>query len=263
MLVRSALALTGVRHAFSTREGGVSEGPWASLNLGRPVGDDGDRPEAVEENRRRFAAAAGFEPDHFAEVSQVHGTALVEVSGRWTRADAAVEADAVWTEQPGVAVAVRTADCAPVLLAAYRADRPVAVAAVHAGWRGACAGIVPAAVAALSGCGPAEHMRAAIGPTIGPDRFEVGEEVVEAAAKALGRPPKTTPGPRGRPLLDLPHLVEQQLLDAGLPPDHVDVLGLCTFNDPRFFSHRRDAGRTGRHLSVIQMEPRAWTRYAS
>jgi hypothetical protein len=248
--------LPGVRHAFSTREGGVSRGASASLNLGFAVGDD---PRAVEENRRRFAREAGFAgPEALVTVSQVHGPRVVWASSDDAPLRSDVEADAVLTSHPGLAVAVGTADCAPVLLVARDGPTPVAVAAVHAGWRGACAGVVAAAVRALEARGARpEATTAAVGPTIGPDAFEVGEEVVIAAAGALSAgAPKTREGPRGRPLLDLPDLVRQLLVEAGLSADAIDVLGACTHSDPRrFFSHRRDRGRTGRHLSAVSLTP--------
>lgn len=252
------MSLPGVTHAFSTREGGVSKGPWASLNLGRPYGpgptDDG---EAVEENRRRFAAAADYRPERLVEVSQVHGARCVRVTASDGAGpeSSATEADALWTTEAGVPLGIRTADCAPVLIAAYAGETPIAVAAVHAGWRGACGGVVPETVRALIKDSPSAILKVAIGPTIGSEKFEVGDEVIAAAAASIGRPPRFSPGPRGRPLLDLPDLIRRQLLDAGVQGGNIDLLKHCTFSEAdRFFSHRRDAGRTGRHLSVIQIE---------
>ncbi len=246
-------SLPGVRHGFSTRRGGVSLAPFAELNLGFSVGDD---PARVEANRTRFIAAGGFGP--LAEVHQVHGATVVSADS------AGAEADALFCAGPGVAVAVRTADCAPVLLAALdHRGQPGAVAAVHAGWRGACSGVVEAAVGALVAAGfEPSRMRAAIGPAIGPERFEVGPEVVAAAELHLdgdAGPGRFSvglarPGPGGRPHLDLPELVRRCLLRAGLEPGNVDALGRCTASDPDlFFSHRRDGGRTGRHLAAIEL----------
>ena len=240
------LAGLPVIHAFSTRAGGVSEGPWAELNLGATVGDD---PVAVAENRRRFRAALHLPP--LAEVSQIHGAGVVRARSEDTRT---LEADAVWTDRPGLAVGVRTADCAPILVAALDAVGEVrAVAAIHAGWRGVAAGVVPDCVAALAADGLApDRMVAAVGPCIGPEAFEVGAEVVEAVEAALAGPARTRPGPAGRPLLDLSDAVVRQLERAGLRPEWIDALGLCTHTDrERFFSHRRDHGRTGRHLAAI------------
>lgn len=246
------LEAADVRHAFSTRQGGVSEGPFRSANLGRSVGDD---PEAVRENQRRFAEALGVAPERLAEVSQVHGTRVLRV-GSDLAGLRDEEADAVWTDAPEVAVAVRTADCAPVLLRAWDPEgRTTAVAAVHAGWRGAVQGIVQQTLEALAAAGHApERMAAAVGPCIGPGAFEVGEEVVTAFRAVLGDALRTHTGPRGRPHLDLPGAVSTLLVRAGLAPERVSDLGACTASDPeRFFSHRRDAGRTGRHLSAIVM----------
>lgn len=258
MLVRSEiLLLEGVRHAFSTRTGGVSRGPYASLNLGRSVGDD---PAAVEENRRRFALAAGFDgPDRLAEVSQVHGAGVVRATSgpHASGALSKTEADGLWTDEPGLGVGVRTADCVPVLMVALdERGRAAAVAAIHAGWRGACAGVIAAAVEALGQGGhPADRLLAALGPAIGLSAFEVGDEVIEAASESLGgEAPRTVPGPRGRPHLDLPDLVRRHLHRAGVQSHNVQDLGLCTGSDPlQFFSHRRDGGLTGRHISAIQL----------
>lgn len=258
MFLRAPLALPGVRHAFSTRSGGVSPPPWGTLNLGLTVGDDA---ASVRENRTRFLREAGLGPA-VAEVHQVHRAHVVraeEPSAVDTLRE--VEADAVWTTHPELTVAVRTADCAPVLIAAYEdrsAPRPAAVAALHAGWRSAAAGIVGRCVSVLAqeGLQPAA-MRLVIGPTIGAEAFEVGEEVIEAARASLGgRPPRTRSGPRGRPLLDLPHWVRTLAEQAGLAEEGVADLGRCTVSEPDlFFSHRRDRGRTGRHLSAIRMAP--------
>ncbi|MEL6185880.1 MAG: peptidoglycan editing factor PgeF [Myxococcota bacterium] len=245
-----------MRHAFSTRGGGVSSSPWDTLNLAFNVDDDA---EAVHENRARFLHEAEL-GSKVAEVHQVHGHRVERAAspsdiGRLHQ----VEADALWTAHPELAVAVRTADCAPVLIAAYEAPPsswPAAVAAVHAGWRGAVAGIVKRTVATLGQAGLQPHwMRVVVGPAIGPSAFEVGEEVVEAARASLGgRAPKVRPGPKGRPLLDLPELVRTHALDAGIPDDQICVLERCTYSEPElFFSHRRDEGRTGRHLSAIRI----------
>ncbi len=237
--------IQGVAHGFSTRIGGVSTGPHASLDL---------TPGAPAANRRRFARAIGLDdPAAFVEVNQVHGTTVLD-------ADAAqgADADGLLTVRPGVAVGVRTADCAPVLIAAVDARlAPVAVAAVHAGWRGATAGILRVAVDALVANG-AERSRLffAIGPAISKLCFEVGPEVVEAARASLGgdTPPIGT-SPKNTPHLDLVELLVMQLERLGVERRQVDVAGACTFQDEsRFYSHRRDRGVTGRHLSAIYIE---------
>lgn len=240
-----------VRHGFSTRSGGVSEGAYASLNLGRNVGDD---PERVEVNRARFLRTLGEGSGlGLAEADQVHGVDLVRVDAPGHQA---VPADALSTTMSAVAVAVRTADCAPVLMARVIEDRAVEVTAVHAGWRGAVSGIVTSAIRAVSRGDPST-LRIAIGPAIGPAAFEVGEEVIEAAQAALGgRAPPHHRSPEGRARLDLRQLLVIQLADAGIRPEHVELVGGCTFSDDaRYFSHRRDRGLTGRHLSAIAIVP--------
>lgn len=228
----------GFVHGFSTREGGVSEGPFGSLNLGRTVGDD---PAHVAENTRRFVAALGG-PRLF-EVSQVHGREVVEVGAAPVAAVRRVEADGLIAATAGDAVAVRTADCVPILLGNVETG---AVAAVHAGWRGVEARIVPVAVARL---GDPAALVAAIGPHIRRDAFEVSEEVAaRIAASAHGAEVVEARAPR--PHVDLAAAVMAQLRHAGV--ERVDDVGGCTHAQPdRFFSHRRDAGRTGRHLSAI------------
>jgi YfiH family protein len=237
--------ISRVSHGFSTRLGGVSQGAFAGLNLAKNVGDGA---EQVAENRRRFAEALGPEIE-LAEVEQVHGARvwIVDQGG-----PAGVEADAILTQAAGVAAAVRTADCAPILIAAQDGS---AVAAVHAGWRGATLDIPGAAVESLLAQGArASQLVAAIGPTISLEAFEVGDEVISAAERALGDPKqlRTMRGPSGRWHLDLRALVRSLLERAGIPPAQIELVGGCTVQDSeRYFSHRRDQGRTGRHLSAI------------
>lgn len=228
----------GFVHAFSTREGGVSVGAFASLNLGRTVGDD---PAAVAENGRRFLAALGS-PRLF-EASQVHGRDVVEVGAAPIDAVRRVEADALVARRAGDAVGVRTADCVPILLADVATG---AVAAVHAGWRGVELRVVEVAVERL---GDPASLVAAIGPHIRLDAFEVSDEVAERiAAVAYGAEVVSARAPR--PHVDLAAAIRAQLRRAGV--ERVDDVGGCTHAEPaRFFSHRRDAGRTGRHLSAI------------
>ena len=239
MIVRSALLERhGFEHAFSTRQGGVSEGPFRSLNLARTIGDD---PAHVAENTRRFVAELGDPP--LFEVSQVHGREVVEAHDQSVDEVRAVEADALITRVPGQAVAVRTADCVPILLADPETG---AVAAVHAGWRGVEARI---ALAAIERLGAPGALLAAIGPHIRVDAFEVSDEVAaRIAAVAHGEPVVEARDPR--PPVDLARAVMAQLRDAGVAT--IDDVGGCTHAEAaRFFSHRRDAGETGRHLSAI------------
>lgn len=249
VVLRSALLERhGFFHGFSLRTGGVSEGAFASLNLGRTVGDEPDR---VAENSRRFCQAAGCTMDRLFEVSQVHGGTVVEVRASDVVPNMRrIEADALVTGNEGDSVAVRTADCLPVLLADPATG---AVGAVHAGWRGVVANVVLAALERLvssHGARP-ERLLAAIGPHIRVDAFEVGPEVARAIARAAPGA-EVVQAREPRPHVDLAAAVRAQLLDFGLAVERIDDVGGCTYREPdRFFSHRRDAGRTGRHLSVI------------
>lgn len=234
-------------HAFTTRRGGVSEGPFASLNLGLSVGDARD---AVEENRRRALRAFGADPTRTARVSQVHG-AVVAVAGEASpdlEADVLVSDDSAWT------LTISMADCVPVLLV-----DPVggAAAAAHAGWRGLAAGALGAAVAALReryGSAPGE-LWAAIGPHVSGPRYQVGPEVV-AALRAAGLSDdhaRPDPADAGRFRLSLGAAAAEALVRAGVPAGRVLDGGWCTASDPaRFYSHRRDGGRSGRHWALLR-----------
>jgi hypothetical protein len=222
----------------STRAGGVSVGPWAALNLGEAVGDD---PAAVAENRQRFEAALGGPRPVW--LRQVHGTTVLHLTDA-DLARPAQQADAAWTDQPGLACTVQVADCLPVLLAAPDGR---AVAAAHAGWRGLAAGVLDATVAALcegSGVEPTALV-AWLGPCIGPAAFEVGAEVREALA-ADAQHLVYRPRPDGDPrwLADLPALARARLQRLGLR--QISGGRWCTVSEPsRFFSYRRD-GVSGR-----------------
>lgn len=219
--------LDGARVAFSTRLGGVSESPYHSLNLGLLTEDS---EAAVAENRRRLAQALGFAPEQVVFARQVHGTRLL----RHPREEGVVEADGHVVTEPGIAPLVFVADCLPVAL--YGPD---GLAMVHAGWRGLAGGIVAAAAEVVGAT------RAAIGPGIGPCCYEVGEEVLSAFA-GLGDVAQ------GR-MLDLPEVARRLLGRAGV--ERVESAGLCTSCEAElFFSHRRDAGRTGRQAGVAWIE---------
>lgn len=246
----------GVGALMSTRAGGVSIGSCASLNLGRSVGD---APQAVAENRRRFAASlrigasgAGNSVAAAARpvwLHQVHGTTVLELDAQ-TPEHPQDSADAAWTRTRGIACIVGAADCLPVLFAA-RDGR--AVAAAHAGWRGLAAGVLEATVDALArGAGvPPADLLAWLGPCIGPRRFEVGADVLlafgvepsgadRAAALAHFR---HAPRPDGAPrwLADLRGLARQRLQALGV--GFIAAEDACTYEDAsRFFSFRRDSG---------------------
>jgi len=234
---------TQVGALMTTRAGGISDGPFATMNLGLAVGDS---PVAVVGNRSRLAVAAAVRPIY---LRQVHGARVVRIGA----ADAAcesLEGDASVTAEAGVGCAVKVADCLPVLLAAPGGR---AVAAAHAGWRGLAGGVVEAALAALceaGGCEP-QAVSAWLGPCIGPRRFEVGPDVVRAFGGA--RPERfvaarsTAEGPKWT--ADLVGLARDRLHAAGV----LDVSGgtWCTVEDAsRFFSFRRD-GVTGRMVAMI------------
>lgn len=237
-ILRSAI-LSSFPHGFTTRAGGVSPSPWGSLNLGRSVGD---QPERVAENWRRLEAATGL---GFARVLQVHGARVVHLEAPCEPVE---EADAVLSTRPGLAACVSVADCVPVLLADPGSG---AVAAVHAGWRGTLAHAPHAAVRALAGLTRAAPSRflAAIGPSIGPCCYEVSPDLAARFAGEIG--PVVRGGPIG-PHLDLWEANRLVLLEAGLRAEQVEVVGRCTSCDiGSLFSHRRDHGRTGRHLAFI------------
>jgi YfiH family protein len=244
MLIRSS-RLTGTAHGFSTREGGVSQGPYATLNLGGKWGDD---PAHVEENRRRFAVAGGFDREALFTARQVHGKRVITVDAAATpQAIAREEADALVSARPGVVVGVYTADCVPILLS----DGEGRVGAAHAGWRGTVADVAGATVAALVALGARpERLVAALGPSICARSFEVGEEVASAFARVT--PEAVIRGP-GRPHVDLWEANRALLQRAGLDPERIDAAPPCTHCDAaRFFSFRRDGGSIGQQLSFIQ-----------
>lgn len=226
-------------HGFTGRNGGVSEGRYASLNLGGRWGDDA---EAVAENYRRVGEAAGFGSAGVTLARQVHGKAVV------AREDVhpGTEADAVWCRaEAGAFVGVLTADCVPILLADPQAGL---VAAAHSGWRGTVADIAAETVRTLVAAGAdASRMVAAIGPCIEWNAFEVGPEVAEQFPGAVvhreGFP---------KPHVDLVTMVRRQLEGAGLEPDHIERVGTCTHAHPeRYFSYRRDGAGIGQHLSFV------------
>ena len=250
-LLRSALL--PVPHGFSTRLGGVSQGAFESLNLGLSVGDER---APVEENYRRLAALAGAPLAALHRVSQVHGDRVIQVHAAAVPPVAAPpaagppptegEADALWTQAPGQWVGVSTADCVPILLVDPEGRR---VAAVHSGWRGTEANIVGRAVEALAAQGSVpSRLLAAVGPCIQACCYEVSPELGERFRARFG--PGVVDGAGGQVRLNLSRAVSQSLREAGLGAGQVDVLPDCTACDARrFFSHRRDAGRSGRHLS--------------
>jgi YfiH family protein len=246
-LTSELLARSGFRHAFFTRQGGVSEGAFASLNFSVAVGDE---PARVSENLRRAGQALAIDCERIFFLSQVHGREVAVADGSESR-DAFVqrEGDAVIGELPSLACAVRSADCVPVLLGDRRSG---AAAAVHAGWRGVAACAVAAAVAQLEALtrGPLDLV-AAIGPHISLDSFEVSEDVAELL-RAASPDPDVVDRSRTGPHVDLRRIVRAQLLALGLRADAIDQLPGCTVRDETlFFSFRRDGQHSGRSLSAI------------
>ncbi|MFL7964496.1 peptidoglycan editing factor PgeF [Pseudomonas kielensis] len=226
-----------VKACVTTREGGVSLAPFDSLNLGDHVGDD---PTAVAENRRRLIDRFVITP---AWLQQVHGIAVVEADPTQV-----ATADASWTATPGIACTAMTADCLPVLFCNRAGTR---VAAAHAGWRGLANGVLEATLDSLAV--PANEILAWLGPAIGPQAFEVGPEVREAfiaqrpeAVEAFAASPNA-----GKFLADIYQLARLRLAARGVTAVYGG--GLCTVNDPRFFSYRRNP-RTGRFASLVWIE---------
>jgi YfiH family protein len=212
---------------FSTRVGGVSVGPFASLNLGRLTADEPDR---VDENRRRLLAEVGGDETRLTLNRQMHSADV----RRARPGERGEPGDGLWTEEAGVPVLAMAADCLPIALARTNGEQP-AVCVLHAGWRGLLEGIVAAGVSALGGAG----LAAAVGPAIGPCCYEVGDEV--------GAPFRARFGAgvvRGRKL-DLWTTADVALRAAGV--ERIERVDLCTACTPElFFSHRRDDGVTGR-----------------
>ena len=245
MMLSTSPLLRGVRHGFSTRRGGVSTGRFATLNLGGKWGDD---PEAVAHNRRRFAAAGGFDWERLFTAKQVHGARVaVVVEGTLPERVAVSEADVVVTAQPGAVVGVYTADCVPILFA----DGDGRVAAAHAGWRGTVQGVAVAAVEALVSIGAhRESLHAALGPSICARCFEVGDEVA-AAFDALV--PSAVVRARGqKPHVDLWEANRRLLVDAGVRAEAIDAKPPCTMCEAeRYFSFRRDGSGIGQQLSFV------------
>lgn len=249
-LTSPLLEIPGVRHAFFTRRGGVSRGLYASLNLGPGSGDD---PAAVAENQSRAAAALGLPATGLSVAYQVH-SAIVHVADR-PFGDARPQGDGVATRTPGVLCGALAADCAPVLMADPQAR---VVSAVHAGWRGALAGVIEAGVAAMTGLGARpDRIIAVIGPCIGPASYEVGPEfrdqvtVENAASEAF-----FAAGEGDRLRFDLPAYALARLGRAGVTK--AEWIGADTYpDDERFYSNRRALHRGepdfGRLLSAIAL----------
>ncbi|HOI75105.1 MAG TPA: peptidoglycan editing factor PgeF [Syntrophales bacterium] len=243
-----------VTHAFCTRREGASSGPFESLNFSS---SEGDPEECVRANWDRAAEAFGLTRRQFFNVHQVHGNDVLVIDDPafMTFTCQPLRCDAIVTTRPGLALCIRTADCVPILMADPRKG---VVAAVHAGWRGTSLGVA----GRVADCfrdrfsSDPRDLLAAVGPAIGPCCYEV-DAPVQQAMENLG-PGQTsflTPAGPGKWRLDLAAANRSQLLERGFSPENVHLSGTCTScGKERWFSHRRDAGRSGRHLNFILMD---------
>lgn len=246
----------GATAVVTGREGGVSEGPYRSLNLGLHVGDD---EAAVLENRSRVLASIGAGLDDLVVAEQVHGcrVGIVERrdAGRGAHGlrDAIPSTDALVTTERGLVLAILVADCAPVVLFDPEAG---VLGAVHAGWRGATAGVLEAAVTAMAELGArAERMLAGVGPAVAPGRYEVGEDVVHACTEHFGSAePWARPGRPGHWWFDLPGVVGHALRLAGLGEEQIVDCGRSTGAAGPFYSFREE-GTCGRFALLARIEP--------
>lgn len=256
VLHRDLLAQSGGRHGFTTRLGGVSEGPFAELNLSAKWPEEAQN---VDANYERLARWAGFDRKRLYLARQVHGAQGVHVTDQAPATVRATEADYLFTDRPGVTVGVITADCVPVLLADV--TRP-AVAAAHAGWRGLVAGVIGAAVRSLVALGSRpQDLVAGLGPCIGPCCFEVGDEVATAFTDTFDEGHDlvvlagTGPTDFPKPHVNLWRAARTALTEAGVDAARIADPPGCTMCEPeRFYSYRRDGARIGQQLAYIGMD---------
>ena len=249
---RSLKSLPGIRHAFFTRQGGVSSGIYESLNGG--VGSR-DAAAHVAENRALMAQAVGVRPENFLSAYQIHSPDVVTVEQSWAP-EARPRADALVTRVPGIAVGVSTADCGPILFADARAR---VIGAAHAGWRGAFTGVIETTIAAMEKLGADRaNIVAAAGPMIRQSNYEVGPEFVERfQADSAANARFFAPGAKdGHAMFDLAGYIAARLSAAGIA--HVEDIGRCTYADAdTFYSYRRSVHRNesdyGRHINAIAL----------
>jgi YfiH family protein len=243
--------LPGLNHAIFTRHGGISPSPFDSLNVGATVGDAYSN---VQANRQRMAGVLGIQEAESRTAWQVHGADVIAVRQGEPSTSPPPQGDGLITDDPGVPLVMRFADCVPILL-----YDPVqrAIGMAHAGWRGTVQGIGPATVRAMErtfGSRP-EDIVCGIGPAIGPCCYEVGPEVIAAVHSAFPHPNGLIVSPvnGGRSHFDLWAANERALREAGV--ENVEVAGLCTScHNYEFFSHRAEAGRTGRFGAIVVMQ---------
>ena len=245
-------AIPGLRHAFFSREGGISGGIYASLNAG--IGSH-DNPADVEENRRRMAQAMGVGPERFLTLYQVHSPDVVVAIEPW-KSGARPRADALVTRVDGLAIGVTAADCGPVLFVDPQAR---VIGAAHAGWKGALSGVLEATVAAMEKLGAERGgIVAAIGPLIRQQSYEVGAEFVERFIETdAANTQFFIPSAReSHAMFDLAGFIRARLENAGVLM--IDDVGIDTYADERFYSYRRSIHRKdgdyGRHVHAIVLE---------
>ncbi|HWL21999.1 MAG TPA: peptidoglycan editing factor PgeF [Bradyrhizobium sp.] len=254
MMLSSPLlsSIPGLRHAFFTRDGGVSDGVYGSLNGGLGSGDD---PADVRENRRRMAEQMGVSPEYLLNVHQVHSPDAVVATGPW-QSPSRPKADAIVTRAEGLAIGVTTADCGPVLLVDPNAR---VIGAAHAGWRGALTGILESTIDAMEKLGAErKDTVAAIGPLIRQPSYEVGSEFVVRFIEAdADNAMFFLPAARdGHSMFDLAGFIRMRLENAGILM--IDDLDIDTYSDERCYSYRRSVHRNepdyGRHVHAIILE---------
>jgi len=248
LLRSSLLAELGVKHAFTTRIGGRSTGPYESLNLDVSNSCPPDQSVLVRANYQLLRTALDCVDCRLASVDQCHGAEVATVD------QIGASADALVSNLPEWLLTIRIADCVPILIASR--DGSV-VAAVHAGWRGLVSGVIGNAIAEMRSQFAAlpEHLYAAVGPSIGLDAFEVGEEVAQAFEAVQLHDAIERYGYE-KPHVDLKQAAGLQLEKAGISLNQIDICEQCTFEQPQwFFSHRRDKGKTGRMAAVIVARP--------
>ncbi len=240
-IVSKLLAQHHIQGIFTLRNGGISPPPFDSFNFGSGLGDCENH---ITTHLQRLIESTGL-PGMPHQAIQTHQTDILWCSGSGHMHDST--ADILLSDQDNTALAVRSADCLPILLAEPRSG---ICAAVHAGWRGTAAGVVKQAIQAMCQRGAkAEHIMASLGPCIGSCCFEIGAEAA-AALKASAE----SAGAFVCKSADLPEINRLQLRQSGLRDTHIELIHACTAcDDKRFFSFRRDAGRTGRHLAVVAM----------
>jgi polyphenol oxidase len=246
----SLSALDGIRHAFFTREGGVSGGIYSSLNSGVGSSDD---PGHVAENRARMARALGVDAARLITAFQIHSPHVVVAEEPWG-VENRPRADAIVTRTPGLAIGVSTADCGPLLFAEPQAR---VIGAAHAGWRGAFSGVIEGTIAAMENLGAdRSRISVALGPLIRQDNYEVSQSFVDEFLRADETYARFfAPAARdAHAMFDLPGFIASRLAQSGI--ESFEDIGICTYADPeRFYSYRRSVHRSepdyGRHVNAI------------